>query len=210
MKKFLSLVIVLVIVFTMTSVMAENELTFQGVPWFSSPDETIKHLTGSQFIANGQSPALQTAKKDGTDFFSHIGVYKKDKKVPYRYVFKKEDAFANNLLNQTVWDNGLCATIAKQTIKNVSFFYTATDNPQLIEVCIWFDKDAGYELKAVYDALVSAYGKPNASRYDKEYIWLGANNTIVILYNNDVVFATLDGLSFAGNTEPVKMKDTGF
>ena len=52
----------------------------------------------------------------------------------------------------------------------------------------------------------------NASRNGKEYIWLGANNTIVILNQKHVVFATLDGLKYAETIELdiEEPEDTGF
>ena len=207
MKKLITLILALVMIFTVTCAMAE-ELTFQGVPWLSNKTEAIKHLKDAGFIS-GSEPELQEHNKKGEVFYSHVGVYKKDKKVPYRYVFKEADACATCLLNQTIWADNIPTTIAKQTIRNVSLLYSAgVDSPQLVEVCIWFDnQDADYDMKAVYAALEAAYGKPKASRKDKEFIWLGDKNTIVILYNNDVVFATLDGL--APKTAETK-KDTGF
>ena len=209
MKKLITLVIALVMIFTVTCVIAEAELTFQGVQWYSSPEETIKHLNEVQFTNSGQVPDLQTQNSKGNPFFSHIGGYKKDKKIPYRFVFNEEDACMTSLLCATLWDNRLCKTIAKQSIKNVSLYYNSADSPQLIEVCIWFDQDAGYDANAVYEALVTAYGKPAATRkYKKttEHVWTGGKNTIVIMYNNDVVFATLDGLT----AKPAEMTDTGF
>ena len=213
MKKLLAVLTLIVLLFSCTVVYADGtkQLTFQGVPWYSTPDEAIKFLKNSGFVDNGASvPSVQVTAKDGSSFYSHIGTYKKDKKVPYTYNYKVNSALADGLQSQTLWSDKLCKTIAKQTIKNVSLLYTSdTKNPQLVEVCIWFDKDDGYDIKAVYDALVSAFGKPNASRKSKEYVWLGDNNTIAVLYNNDVVFATLDGLTSIG-TAPADIEDTGF
>ena len=212
MKKLLALLTLIVLLFSCTVVYADGtkELTFQGVHWFTSPDEAIKSLKSSGFVDSGATVSVQATAKDGSAFYSHIQAYKKDKKVPYSYNYKVNSALADGLQSQTLWSDKLCKTIAKQTIKNVSLLYTAdTKNPQLVEVCIWFDKDDGYDMKAVYDALVSAFGKPNASRKSKEYVWLGNNNTIAVLYNNDVVFATLDGLTSIGSA-PADIEDTGF
>jgi hypothetical protein len=184
---------------------AETELTFQGIPWYSSPNDVIKLLVNAGFTDGNQYPALQDSQNNGDPFFSHIGAYAKDKKVPYRYVFKEKDTCATNLTNQTYWSPD--STIAKQTIRNISFMYVSDQGGQrLVEVCVWFDKDADYDMAAVYDALVTAYGEPCAARNGKEYVWLGENSSIAILYNNDVVFALLDGLSL----RPAEMKDTGF
>lgn len=212
MKKWILIPLIVLLILCVSPVLSESkELTFQGVPWGSSPNDAIKSLTDAGFVEKGRTPEMQETQKDGSSFFSHIGGYKKDKNTPYRYVYKPKDSCAVNLKNQTLWSNRLCTTIAKQDIRNVSLMYVqAPDGPQLTEVCIWFDdKDSVYSIDAVYDALVTAYGKPDASRKGKEYVWLGANNTVCILYNNDVVFASLDGLAKTG-TFTAEMKDTGF
>ena len=213
MKKLIAVSMILVLACCFCTGLADSgkELVFQGVPWCSSPNDTFKSLTDAGFAENGWYPELQKAQKDNSPFFSHIGGYKKDKNAPFRYVYKSKDSCALNLLNQTLWSDRLCTTIAKQSIRNVSLMYVQDPaGPQLAEVCVWFDdKDSEYNMEAVYEALVTAYGKPDANRKGKEYVWIGANNTVCVLYNNDVVFASLDTLAKTGNMT-AEMKDTGF
>ena len=188
-----------------------SEYTFQGVPWYASPNDVITKLLDAGFVDLNKFPSLQEAQNDGSPYFSHIGEYKKDKKVPYRFVYKKKDTVAINLLCQTVWSDQLCVTIAKQEIRNISFLYTPdSDCPRLVEVCIWFDDtDSDYDMEAVYSSLADAYGTPSSCRKN-EFVWLGENNTIIVMYKNDVVFASLDGLTNSVTTMPEEKKDSGF
>ena len=101
------------------------------------------------------------------------------------------------------------------TTNSLIAYYTAEpDNPQLVEINMLLrdPESRDYDKKVIYDALVSAYGKPKASRSGKEYIWLGENNTIAILNRNNVVFATLSGLEYAESVELnlEVAEDTGF
>lgn len=197
MRKLIVFITTLVMICCLCiSAVYADELTFQGIPWYSSPDETVKCLTDIGIVNANEYifPVKEYTDKDSLSA-SHIGAYKKDKKIPYCYTFKKESSITNKLLEQWISNGKIGKTIASQEVKSLTLMYTP-DDQCLVEICIWFNGDS-YDIKAVYNALVSVYGKPNANRKDKEYVWIGDNNTIVILYKNDVVFATIDGLNEA-------------
>ena len=189
-----------------------KEITFQGVPWFSSPSDVNKVLGESGFT-NGKAFRVRTLKDKSSLLKSHIAKYSKDKKVPYKFSDSKKDTtITTKLLKQ--WQNNVKKTIAKQQVERFYAYYTAEpDNPRLVEFLITLSKNDGkYDQKAIYNALKKAFGKPTTVRDGKEYIWLGKNNTIAILKQTNVVFATLDGLEYAETIELDfdEPEDTGF
>ena len=215
MRRIVAFVVLIAITFMCIYSVAEEakEITFQGVPWFSSPDEVTK-LLGESGFTSGRAFDIQKLKNKDSLSNSNIASYKKDKKVPYTYSNSTKDKkLSTKLLDQ--WQNHVEKTLAKHKVHFLTAYYTAEpNNPQLVEFEMTLrDPDGGdYDKKVIYDALVSAYGKPKASRSGKEYIWLGENNTIAILNKNHVVFATLSGLEYA---EAIELnlevaEDTGF
>lgn len=214
MKKLLAFVVLIVISIMCTFSFADEakEITFQGVPWFSSPDE-VTQLLGESGFTNGKSFSITKLKNEESLSDSNIALYSKDKKVPYKYANSKDKKLSTKLLDQ--WQNHVEKTLAKHKVSFLNAYYTAEpNNPQLVEfeMTLRNPDGGGYDKKVIYNALESAFGKPKASRSGKEYVWLGENNTIVILNRNHIVFATLSGLEYAETIE-LNLKtaeDTGF
>ncbi len=192
--------------------LSSGEIRFQGIPWYSSPDEVTK-LLGESGFTSGKAFKLRELRDKESLSLSHIAKYSKDTKVPYMYsIWITDEQLSTKLLRQ--WQNNVEKTIAKHEVYYLDAFYTAEPgNPRLVEISMTLrTPDGSYDQKAIYNTLEKAFGKPKASRKGYEYIWLGENNTIAILNRNQVVFATLDGLEFAetvdlGFEEP---EDTGF
>lgn len=213
MKRVVSVILFISLMMTLACAFADGtkEITFQGIPWFSSPEEVTGLLGESGFIDRKPFGVRKANDRDSL-FNSNIAKYSKDKKTPYKYVtLVKDEKITTKLLRQ--WISQVEKTIAKQTVSFMFAYYTAEpDNPQLVEIAISLKSpDGGSDPKSIYDALEKALGKPKSKRKN-EYVWLGDNNTIAILNRNNVVFATLTGLEYAetidlGFDEP---EDTGF
>lgn len=213
MKRSVFFLTVLAILILCVSVIAEEtkEITFQDIPWFSSPEEVNKLLKDSGFT---DGKVMITDKIEDKEFsHSNIAKYNADTKTPYKYSNNtKDERITYKLISH--WHPRTQKTIAKQKVDFLYAYYTADpENPQLVEISMYLKNPNGdYELKPVYDALETAFGKPVTNRNGKEYIWLGANNTIVILNNRSVVFASLDGLEYAEtiDVDIEEPEDTGF
>ena len=215
MKRIVAFIVLLTITFMCVYAIAEEakEITFQGVPWFSSPKEVTK-LLGKSGFTNGKSFNVTKLKDAESLSKSRIAYYDEDKEVPYKYARNSEDVrLTTKLLSQ--WQNNVKKTIAKHEIDFLNAFYTAdSKKPQLVEfeMTLRSPDNGDYDQNAIYDALVSAFGEPKANRKGQEFVWLGENDTIAILNRNYIVFATLSGLEYAQTIElNIKVaEDTGF
>ena len=215
MKKTLAIIVMIVITLLCVYALAEGakEITFQGVPWFSSPKEVTK-LLGKSGFTNGKSFNVKKLTDSKSLSRSNIAYYNEDEEVPYKYSRSSEDvSLTTKLLSQ--WQNNVKKTIAQHEVHFLNAYYTAeTKKPQLVEFEMTLrDPEGGhFDEDAIYSALESAFGEPKVRRNGKEYIWLGENNTIAILNRSHVVFATLSGLEYAESIELnlKTVEDTGF
>lgn len=227
MKKLIAILSLFVFCFSFAASNADEpkELLFQSVPWFSTPEEASQILLDAGFISKAfdseqigkDSTTKSRVRKGGSPYTEcSIAADPKDKKCPYTYVSDKYPALTGKLEYISV--RGLPKTIAKQKIKSLNLYFTPdAENRQLVQCKLVLE--LRHDTKAIRNALEEAYGKPSAIKNKKYYIWLGANNTIV-LYNTQnskpfVIFASIDGLNLAESyeveiTEPAEPDDTGF
>ena len=144
----------------------------------------------------------------------------KNKKGPYTFnddIFssadnKKHKPLSTKLNLFPLWRDEIQKTIAKQTILRIYLLFTnEPKGPRFVECGIELDYEQ-FNSKAVYDALVKAFGKPAANKNKKEYVWLGKNNTVAVFKGREVAFATLDGLKIAESVDVPKQEkeDAGF
>ena len=203
----------------------KKELTFQDVPWLSSPEEVNSILTKSGFISKAFKPQnIGHEMQAGGNYyrFSMFGYDADDPECPYTRSSEENPPLTKKL--QRAWlVNNLPKTIAKQKIKSLSLFFTPDPKDRkLVECLLIFSARKKDDQNAILSALEDAYGDPTAVKTIKKkkniYIWLGANNTIV-MYTHDresyVCFATLDGLALAESHDIVipeseEPEDTGF
>lgn len=202
MKKAIAalLMIVLCLTYAVSLSEASNELTFQEIPWFSSPEETVLHLFKTGFISSeltgNKIAELHTIQSVLSGSF--IGIDPADENVPYTFQSGKIAPVTSRLQRLKISPAMLAETIAGQTPSWLHLDFTAEpEKPQLVECCFSFKSD-GYDEKAVYDALVQTHGEPDVIK-DKNRIsiWLGDNNTIILFRKKDIIYASLDGLALA-------------
>ena len=202
MKRTIAALLMIVLCFTYAFSLSEasDELTFQGIPWFSSPEEAALHLFETGFISSELTgnKITELYKIQSTLSDSFIGTDPADETVPYTFQSGKITPVTSRLQRLKISPAMLAETIAGQTSSWLHLDFTAEpDKPQLVECCFSFKSD-GYDEKAVYDTLVQTYGEPDAVK-DKNRIsiWLGDNNTIILFRKKEIVFASLDGLALA-------------
>ena len=204
MRKAVAVLLMIVFCFACAVSPAEEfgELTFQGIPWFSSPEEAVLHLfeTGfmnSELTGNKITELYQIQPVLSGSF---IGADPADENVPYTFQSGKITPVTSKLQRLKIPPAKLAQTIAGQTPSWLHLDFTAEpEKPRLVECCFSF-KSGDYDEKAVYDALVQAYGEPDAVKdRNRISIWLGDNNTIIVFRKKDLIFASLDGLTLAEN-----------
>ena len=191
-----------------------QELTFQNIPWYSSPEESCQFLIDLGFIDSMPSKTKieKINNAEGTLRDSHIA-RDKSKAVPYTIKSGKATPLTEKLQLLTFSGHMIQKTIAQQELSWIHFLYTLEpQNPQLVECYIDF-KAKKFDQKAVYNALVEKYGKPSETKDKKKvHVWLGDNNTIIVMRDRIVAFATIDGLTLADSFSLPKTEkdDTGF
>lgn len=231
MKRFIAGLLVLIFSCSCTLAFADDpkEITFQGIPWFSSPQEVSALLyesgfTGFEFgdIAKDiftASARENKLKRRGNPYaVSLVGYDASNKNCPYTYASEKNLPITSKLREMHFSQSyKFLKTIAKQRVTSMRLYFTPdADNPQLVQCAVYFASDKGYK-DAIINALKEAFGKP-VSEKNKCYIWMGENDTIAMFYpkNKCVIFATIDGLELAetydveipeASSEP---EDTGF
>ena len=202
MKKAIAalLMIVLCLTYAVSLSEASDELTFQGITWLSSPEEAVQHLFEAGFISSELTgnKITELYKIQSVLSDSFIGTDPADETIPYTFQSGKIAPVTSRLQRLKVSPAMLAETIGDQTPSWLHLDFTAEpEKPRLVECCFSF-KSNGYDEKAVYDALVQAYGEPDAVK-DKNRIsiWLGDNNTIIIFRKKEIIYASLDGLALA-------------
>ena len=208
MKKIIALLFLFVFCFSCAVSLAEEpvEITYQDIPWFSSPEEAssilIKEGFLTQSMAFGEKNInnLLQAKIEKYGFAwvpSNIGVNTDDPECPYSYCDSKRYTPITKKLSQIWVAAGIKGKIADKRISAMGFYFTMDEkNRQLVEILIGCRQASQDD---ILKTLEEAYGKATAERNNREYVWLGANNTIIIYHvkKSCIVFATLDGLNQA-------------
>lgn len=217
MKKAIAILLLIVLCLTYAVSLSEtsDELTFQEIPWFSSPEETASHLFETGFIS-GELKGNKIAelyKVQSVLSSSFIGIDPADENVPYTFQSGRISPVTSRLQRLKIAPAMLAETIAGQTPSWLHLDFTAEpEKPQLVECCFSFKSD-GYDEKAVYNALVQAHGEPDVVK-DKNRIsiWLGDKNTLILFRKKEIIYASLDGLALADTAGlPVEeTADAGF
>lgn len=192
----------------------QNEYTFQNIPWFSAPEDCIQSLLDIGFInkagAKQCSIEIKRINESENGLFNSKITF--DKELGhYTICFGGKIPITKKLQKLTVSLSQIQKTIANQEITWMRFMYTLEpNNPRLVECCLSFEGQ-DYNAETVFDALIVAYGEPTTTD-NGEYIWQGANNTIIIQNKGIVVFATLNGLQIAESFDMIgdEKEDTGF
>ena len=202
MKKAIAALLMIVLCLTFAASLSEasDELTFQGIPWLSSPEEAVLHLFETGFISSELTGNKITELYEIQSVLSasFIGTDPADENVPYTFQSGKIAPVTSRLQRLKIPAAMLAETIAGQTPSWLHLDFTAEpEKPQLVECCFSF-KSNDYDEKAVYDALVLSYGEPAVMK-DKNRIsiWLGDHNTIIIFRKKEIIYASLDGLALA-------------
>lgn len=230
MKRLFVFALIIVLCFTCVTSHAEEtrkEITFQQIPWFSSPKDTIQALSDSGMINTGIIPCIEWFDREIKKFNNGEGhLYKssfeyddENPSAPYTTIsYRAEHPYLSRKLQLLMISSAhIKKTIADQLIQSIDLYFTCEKgNPRFVECDIYF-RDEQFDKDAVYAALVSAFGEPIATKYDGLMsIWMGENNTICIHSTISVCFASLDGLAQAESViieteEPVvENHDTGF
>ncbi len=229
MKKIAVFLLILVIFLPIVVVHADStkELTCQGIPWFSTPEEASSILFNAGFISKefgendinkGTQTRLFIKKKGYPYLYSSVGTDPEDKDYPYTYISEKNPTLTRKL--QAVEIRKLPKTIAGAKVSSFYLYFTPeAEDRQLVECKITFKDDKSYDRDKIIEALETAYGKRTTVKIKYVHLWVGVNNTIVIFNSKlkNVTFATIDGLNLAEaydveipETSETVPEDTGF
>ena len=216
MKKIALLFCLFVFCFCCTLSLAEEpaELTCMDIPWFSTPKEASAILVKAEMIAKGVAfgekdvnsfPTLQDMKeKYGIVCVpSSIATDPKDQECPYIHIGQESRKYPplSRKLATIRLIKGIKGKYANNRIAGLALNFTSDDeNRQLVECVI--SMSGGADTEEVLAALKKSYGEPTAEK-GKQYIWLGANSTIMIYdmratyHQSHIAFTTIDGLNLA-------------
>lgn len=168
-------------------------ITFQKIPWNSSPEETVQILIESGIIEDNNQIRRRIIGLNSNPYSSleeSWFYYGSSKKEPYTYKHKKNDKTLSDKLKVLSIDRSyIQKTIGKQEIEKLSFKYSLeSGSPQLVELSILFKKqEANQDSEALLSVLKSSYGEPSITEKKKDgrnyHIWYGEYDTIVALYN---------------------------
>ncbi len=213
-------------------------ITFQGIPWCSSPEKGIQCLIDSGFIdegSNSWNSRIQSLYKPESSFSDSSIYYDENSSFGYSIFCNRiksknripvpDKRVSTKLRKLEIQGKNILKTIAKQEIAVIDLMFSVeTGTLQLVEVAVHFN--SGKNVKKELDsALQTAYGKPVTAKKAQAghgaTAWLGDENTFVIHYEGYVVFAKMNKLEAAGNIEkkviitptpkPTQEKeDTGF
>ncbi len=229
MKRIIVVFLLLAVCFSVIAAHAVDtkELTCQGVPWFSTPEEASDILHESGFISkafdekdiNKGTGTRNWIKKTGNPYLSSsIAADTGDKECPYTYVSESHPTLTRKL--QAIEIRKLPKTIAKAKVSSFYLNFTADEGDRkLVECKLTFQRNKDYSWENIYNALKQAFGKETIVKDKYFYIWYGENNTIVIfnLSQSNVTFATIDGLKLAETVDvelpeskDAEPEDTGF
>lgn len=212
MKRIIALVLFFGLCFSCVASSADKtkELTFQGIPWYSSPKKTYDLLWSKGFLAHSDVINVIVESKilllnAGESYKAESNIFHTEYYSDFPYTTSIDwhsGTIANNLQSADIYDCYLEKTIAKQQLSGITIYFTSKiKKPQLIECDVGFA--SGYDEPAILKALISAYGKPNITRNEiGESIWVGDKNTVIFYCAGRVVFATLDGLKKASKIKP--------
>ena len=215
MKKIALLFCLFVFCFCCTVSLAEEpaELIFLDIPWFSTPEEISDILVSAGFIPKsrpigekdvntfGSLPEMK--EKYGVACMpSNICKDPEDQECPYIYYvigLKNPERYPQltRKLATIFLTAGVKGTFANAKVSSLAFYFTSDDeNHQLVECQIGCSKSSNQD--EILAALEELYGKPAAEKR-KQYIWFGANNTILCFdsYKSKIGYATIDGLNLA-------------
>ncbi len=213
MKRIFASLLILILCLSCTISLAEEpaELTWLDIPWFSTPKEASNILVKAGIITRGVAfgekdintyPTLQN-KKDENGVIcvtSNIAADPKDPDCPYMYNLDPDRCTSLSRKLATIWlMKGINGIYLDNRIAGIILNFTSDkENRQLVECVVAMSRGAKQE--DVLAALKQTYGEPAVEKR-KQYIWLGANNTIMICCKPNsqtyVVFATIDGLNLA-------------
>ena len=213
MKRIIASLLIMILCFSCATVLADEpaELTCLDIPWFSTPKEASDILVKAGIIFRGVAfgekdintyPTLQNNKDENgvIRITSNIAADPKDQDCPYMYNLDPDRCTPLSRKLATIWlVKGINGKYLDNRIAGIILNFTSDkENRQLVECVIAMS--GGADQEDVLAALEKTYGKPTVEKR-KQYIWLGANNTIMICYTphrqTQIVFATIDGLNLA-------------
>lgn len=215
-KAFCFLLFLFIFICSISLANEPEELIFQDIPWFSSPNEAIEILLQKGFLDENDNSVKRMIENPDKVHFSDTSSYlesNNDKKFPYAYNSNRYNALSNNLKRIRLRADAIIKTIAKQEIHSITLqFWDDQGVLKLTECALDFNTD-DTNAKSIYDALVKAYGKPKANKNKaQKAIWYGSNNTIILKSYSNVIYATLDGIKLSIESTPAEpeKEDSGF
>lgn len=219
MKKAIIWLLLIALLIAPTATIAEEkgepeELSFQGIPWFSSPNDAVEALIDLGFIDKKSSHSK-----------INIGAMTKEDRLGSCIYISETDPTTVSLMPfpdsiraasvGTICEHKIRKsnkTIAGQDISSIELKFTRDQkDPKLVECFIIFNFGKKENSKLIDDALITRYGDPDFIE-NGESVWFGAQNTVIIHNEAMLVFATLDGLELANSfaVEEEQKEDTGF
>ena len=179
MKKILSLLLIMLLVFTASgnALAYDDEITFQGIPWYQSFPEVVKYLAENELVEDNQihdqleilpycyGVWVLDSKSDIDVLFYDakvVNIFGTDSVKMNRSIGGYEDltAYMRYVLNEEEWK-----------LFSVKFYLDVPNKEEAYA-------DLGNKLASVYGEA------QNAVLYGAEVLyWKGANNTCIVLCN---------------------------
>ncbi len=193
-------------------------ITFQGIPWCTSPEKAIQYLIDSGFIDEGSnrwSSKIQSLYKPESSFSDSSVFYDENSTFGYSIFCNRinsknrvpvpDKRVSTKLRKLEIQEKNILKTIAKQEITAIDLMFSVESGTlQLVEVAVHFKYSKNVK-KELDSALQTAYGKPITAKKAQaghgSTAWPGDANTLVIHYDDYVVFAKMNKLEEAGNIE---------